>query len=258
MSERSVPRSDLLYARHVRNNPIKYNDPTGHAVECGLDLTGCDGSGGGGVEPQITPSAGGGYSGNSSNDSTEYMSFDGGWSNPEYEEWNILRQGSPCTACHVTHQTGTIPTNDEFDDGLVSYYRSMDGFSRVFHAYAFAFVAYTASETIAITETQTVYSRYMSRAELDAVQDTNTLRGGRPGDTYFSTNRYTTATDAQSALSLDSTPDVRVDFTITNNPSTVGPYPVEPDFGQPGGGIEYWSSDSIAVKIVEVIILLTK
>ena len=92
----------------------------------------------------------------------------------------------------------------------------------------------------------------MAEAELRAVQETGLLRGGRPGTTYFTTNKYRTRQSAVRFLSLPNTPDVRVDFKILNNPRIFGPMRVDPDFGQPGGGIQYWSDDPVAVRILRI------
>lgn len=48
-----------------------------------------------------------------------------------------MREGSPCTACHVTHWTGIIPDNSQLDPGLVEYYRSLDPLAVVVHIYVF-------------------------------------------------------------------------------------------------------------------------
>jgi len=69
-----------------------------------------------------------------------FYSFDGGWNDPKYATWNLLRMGSPCAACHVTHWIGTIPTNSEIDPSLVSYYRSLDKQSHQVHWAALIFV----------------------------------------------------------------------------------------------------------------------
>ena len=50
----SDPYNSLDYDRYsyARNNPIKYTDPTGHAVACGTDSgNGCSGTGTGGLTP---------------------------------------------------------------------------------------------------------------------------------------------------------------------------------------------------------------
>jgi hypothetical protein len=98
------------------------------------------------------------------------------------------------------------------------------------------------------------FSRYMSEAELKAVQETGLLRGGRPGETYFTTNKFRRAISAMRRLSLKHKPEVRVDFEITNSPTIFGPRPVMPHYGQPGGGIEYWTvNDPVQVRILRVL-----
>lgn len=60
------------------------------------------------------------------------------------------------------------------------------------------------------------FSRYMSRSEFEAVQETGLLRGGRPGDTYFTPNKYRTVQSAEEKLALPRAPEVRLDFEIVN------------------------------------------
>ncbi len=76
------------------------------------------------------------------------------------------------------------------------------------------------------------------------------LRGGRPGDTYFTTNKYRTVRGAEERLALPHAPEVRLDFEIANQPRVYGPRKVAPAFGKPGGGIEYWSPDPVRVRII--------
>lgn len=101
------------------------------------------------------------------------------------------------------------------------------------------------------------FSRYMSQAELEAVMETGFLRGWKPGTdpgiTYFTTNRFRKATRAQQLLALPVPPQVRVDFQIINQPSIFGPRKVSPNFGQPGGGIEYYSPDPVQVRIIRTL-----
>jgi RHS repeat-associated protein len=97
-----------------------------------------------------------------------------------------------------------------------------------------------------------VYCRYCSNAEVDAIKSTGLLRGGRPGPTYFTSDNYSTAREAQELLSLPNAPEMKIEFTIENSPRINGPSTVAPDFGQPGGGIEYWSLDPIKIIIQSV------
>ena len=94
----------------------------------------------------------------------------------------------------------------------------------------------------------------MSKAELRAVQETGKLRGGRPGETYFTVNRYRTVRSAMRYLSLPNPPEVRLDFKILNQPRIYGPRVVQPKYGQPGGGTELWIVDEeVMVRIIRIV-----
>jgi hypothetical protein len=110
------------------NNPVRYTDPTGHR-NCEEDGYHCPGD-----EKPI------------------FYSFDGGWNDSEYSTWNLLRQGSPCAACHVTHWTGTIPTNDKISLTQVQGWRSFDKLALPVHAGGFGAIAAIQAEAIAAAE----------------------------------------------------------------------------------------------------------
>jgi len=103
------------------------------------------------------------------------------------------------------------------------------------------------------------FSRFMSKAELRAVQETGKLRGGRLGETYFTVNRYRTVRSAMRYLSLPNPPEVRLDFKILNKQLRIyGPRVAEPKYGQPGGGTELWvdvkdSDEAVLVRIIRIV-----
>ena len=92
--------------------------------------------------------------------------------------------------------------------------------------------------------------RVMSEAELDAVKDTGMLRGGREGTTFFTDSYYKNASTAKSRLSLPEKPKYIMEFEIENNPKILGGTRVEPNFGELGGGREYFTDDVVKVKII--------
>lgn len=97
------------------------------------------------------------------------------------------------------------------------------------------------------------YYRYMVPAELEAVQQTGLLRGGRPGETFWTDESFDSAAEAQSKLALPSPPELRVRFIILNSPIlTRDGSVVEPAFGSPGGGREWASPDQVQVEILDV------
>ena len=101
--------------------------------------------------------------------------------------------------------------------------------------------------------TEKKFYRSMSRAEADAVTDTGILRGGRPGDTFFTDSRFRTASRAQNRLSLPSTPEVQMEFKVTNNPNMIrNGTRVAPDYGGIGGGREFMTTDPVSVEVINV------
>jgi RHS repeat-associated protein len=110
---------------YVYNNPVKFVDPTGHMLDQG-----------GGAS-----SMGDDWWRNRQTTTKKTQTHNDPLLDPEYSNWRNLVRGSPCTACHVTHDTGRVPTNDELDPDLVDYYRSLDELALTIHLAAFGGVA---------------------------------------------------------------------------------------------------------------------
>ena len=97
------------------------------------------------------------------------------------------------------------------------------------------------------------FYRYVGPAELEAIQQTGLLRGGRPGDTFWTDGEYTSAAEAQDKLALPVTPEIRVRFIIVNSPTLIRSGSiVDPAFGGAGGGREWASPDPVQVEIIDV------
>ena len=96
------------------------------------------------------------------------------------------------------------------------------------------------------------YYRAMSNAEVQAVQDTGYLRGGRGGQTFFTNTPYYSSNTAQSQLSLPTSPDYMMRFRIVNNPFIYGPQVVDPFNGMNGGGIEYYTYNQVRVIVKSI------
>ncbi len=101
-------------------------------------------------------------------------------------------------------------------------------------------------------EQRSVY-RYMSRAEAEAVARTGMLRGGRPGRTYWTDERYESSREAKRSLALKQRPQVRMEFRITNEPKLIlAGARVRATGDEPGGGIEYVTLDAVEVEVIRV------
>jgi hypothetical protein len=93
--------------------------------------------------------------------------------------------------------------------------------------------------------------RYMKEAELLAIQNSGMLRGGNPGKTYFTKDLYKSGAHAQLRLSLPTTPEFRVEFEILNSPTLLlNGLKVLPDFGMPGKGAEFMTTDPVIVRLI--------
>lgn len=93
------------------------------------------------------------------------------------------------------------------------------------------------------------FYRYTSGQELQVIRDSGLLRGGNPGTTYMTTDGYDSAAAARSRLALPGTPEYRIRFNVINSPSIFGPSFAVPMYGQPGGGVEYRTTNIVQVEL---------
>lgn len=96
-----------------------------------------------------------------------------------------------------------------------------------------------------------VVQRAMSRAELDAVKKTGLMRGGRAGEHYASDAMSSDPLRARQRLSLEQTPEVRVDMEVPAGRFS-DPTPVRPHFDMPGGGSERKAVGEVPVPVLKV------
>ena len=114
-------------------------------------------------------------------------------------------------------------------------------------------IGYDASDSLHAAKTAgtEVVQRAMSRAELDAMQSTGLLRGGRSGTHYVSDAVNSDALRARQRLALGQTPEVRVTMEVPGGafspPSRVGPLN-----NMPGGGMERTATGNIPARVLRV------
>jgi RHS repeat-associated core domain len=93
--------------------------------------------------------------------------------------------------------------------------------------------------------------RYMTEGELKAIQETGLLRGGRAGETYWTKDLYKSASSAQNRLALPSSPTLRVEFKILNNPTLLrNGTKVLPTNGMVGKGAEFMTLGPVRVRLI--------
>ncbi len=113
----------------------------------------------------------------------------------------------------------------------------------------------STAATKPVTSTKgTTGFRYMSKAELKAIKESDGagfLRGGRAGETYFTKDLYKSAAKAAQRLGLVSTPELRVEFKIQNNPTILkNGTKVLPLNGLSGGGAEFMTLDPVKIRLI--------
>jgi len=115
------------------------------------------------------------------------------------------------------------------------------------------FVAGEGGDGVWVHNACPTWFRYMSRAEADAVKATGKLRGGRPGRTYWTSRTYKTAGGAKRWNALPDRPEVRVEFRLRGNPKLeLEGTKVSPRYGEPGGGREWMTTESVEVEVMRV------
>ncbi len=95
--------------------------------------------------------------------------------------------------------------------------------------------------------------RYMTQGEINAVQNTGLLRGGKTGETFFTKDVFKSTTSATERLALPTPATHRMEFQILNNPnlSRTGER-VLSDFGRKGGGNQFSTFDPVRVRIINI------
>lgn len=97
------------------------------------------------------------------------------------------------------------------------------------------------------------FYRYMSRAEAEAVRRTGYLRGGIPGEVFFTEDLYESADEAKRRLALPIGPQVRMRFRIVEEVDLLrAKAEVEPRYGESGGGTEYMTTGRVEVEVISV------
>jgi hypothetical protein len=115
-----------------------------------------------------------------------------------------------------------------------------------------AFLGGAVDRAIISARHPSFYTRYIGDGELTAIQQSGgILRGGRPGETYFTIDHYTSRAQAAQRLALPRTPDYRIEFEVLNQPHVTGPERVAPSFRpfRIGWGIQYRTYDPVRVRI---------
>ena len=183
---------------YAGNNPIKYTDPIGEAIETIWDigLTIYD------IFSAISKSIKGDHS---------------GWGDVALDAASVLIPGVPAGLSKV--------------DDVVKFSKNSDEFA----------------------STGKTFFRSMSKTEAEAIMKSGKLRGGRPGETFFTDSKFKSADKAQKRLALPQKPEVQMEFTIKNSPKLErNGSKVTPAFGQQGGGKEYMTTDIVEVEVINV------
>lgn len=142
-------------------------------------------------------------------------------------------------------QISQLPEERQQDLGLLSDGLLLWGGTRV--------IGNSIGSGVKATISSLRYYRYMSEAEVNVVKQTDYLRGGIEGNTYFTTDLYKTGVKAQERLSLGVTPTQRLEFKILNNPKLeLKGKKVEPAHGQSGKGNEFMTKEPVAVDIINI------
>lgn len=236
------PGSSQAYDRfaYVNNNPINFNDPSGHCISGAVaDTIFCVFVG----AMVVGAIYGGVSSGIEQNKETGHVNVDqvigdtlGG----------AVIAGAPFIALIAAPEVSATAGYGAWSAGQAI---NSSGLTTTGIKAFTASNALTGFFTSPLLNKGTIYCRYCSNAELNAVKETGFLRGGREGKTYFTTDNYSTVAEAEERLALPYSPEVKVSFTIRNTPSIVGPTIVDKKYGHLGFGLEYSSYDPIKVAI---------
>lgn len=87
-----------------------------------------------------------------------------------------------------------------------------------------------------------VFFHYTDDVGRMGIQGSELLRPGASGRTFLSPTRYSGAGHAQAELALPRTPTGYFEIPASRVSNVTAPTRVTPNFGQPGGGLECWTT----------------
>lgn len=230
------PQSLNRYA-YTRNNPISNRDPTGNAIETPWDAVNV-----GMGAASFAANLGAGNWGGAAWDAVGLA----------YDIFATAAPGIPGGAATVIRATRAA---DKGLDLLRAADKAADAAKvadKAAYAAKAAEAAKTADRTVGAGKGGTeAVQRVMSRAELEATQQTGLVRGGRDGTHYATDAANSDALRARERLALPQTPEVRVTLKVPEGAFS-SPSRVQPGFGMPGGGMERTATGKVPAKVVRV------
>ncbi|WP_061231248.1 RHS repeat-associated core domain-containing protein, partial [Leptospira weilii] len=240
---------------YVKGNPIGAKDPTGHDA-CTTSRTPCKtealmGGGGGSVARSNSSNSSGGYSGGLGAAASGLLAnlLGSKEDKPNLPDKPRSTSATPNEAKDMS-KAGLDPLNK----ADVKNFIDKGNKSGATHGGNAGIKNQTNVSPFEAKNTSTTSGyRYVTKGEVQAIKDTGMLRGGNPGKTFFTKDLYKSGAKAQERLSLENKPTHRVEFEILNDPkykkySTK----VDPDYGQPGKGSEFMTTDPVRVKLINV------
>ncbi|MBI4212249.1 MAG: hypothetical protein HY540_06390, partial [Deltaproteobacteria bacterium] len=218
---------------YVLNNPLKYIDPTGHFADVYTDVP----EERGGLSAHAEPVSVGDESGTVSHFNNVFS----------FSEEEKARQ------MELAFEFATFSGGLSFAGEAATVAGRFGEFVSEKLSGLFERVGRWWSREVTAGGTEIV-QRAMSRVEFEATLETGLLRGGREGTHYVSDAVNSDALRAQQRLSLEQTPEMRVELEVPrgvfSSPSRVQPF-THPQGGTlPGGGTERTAVGNISVRVL--------
>ncbi|WP_279578145.1 RHS repeat domain-containing protein [Leptospira noguchii] len=238
---------------YVKGNPIGAKDPSGHCsvvstVQCKTHLE----LGGGGVPPVGKPGSSGG--GNSAGLGAAVTGLLANLLGSKDDKPSLPDKPRSTSATPSEAKDMSKAGLDPLNKSDVKNFLDKGNKSGVTHGGNSATNNKTNASPFEAKNTSTTSGyRYVTKGEVQAIKDTGMLRGGREGETYFTKDLYKSGSKAQERLSLKDQPTHRVEFEVKGSPGyeKYGSK-VKPDYGQPGKGSEFMTTDPVKVKLINV------
>jgi RHS repeat-associated protein len=123
---------------YVDNNPVRYVDPTGHMLD--------QGGGGSSMEDDWWKKR------QEKQIAKNYDPFYQTLGYDKYSLWRSVVAGAPCTACHLTINSGRIPGNSELSATQISGWKALDKYAAPIHFAGLGSIVGLAQQAISVAD----------------------------------------------------------------------------------------------------------